>query len=95
MTSIEIDTMIAHLKLDGLMFDHIYADLMMLKVLDKCVLSMNQHYMKLKCFLEQLLKHPEEIMNPDLQTFPSEHRLYVAMLGKKLKFIYPINNYVF
>ena len=79
LTSIENDTMIAHLKLAGLMFDHIYADLMMLiksKVLDKRVLDMNQHYIELKCFLQQLSKHPEEIMNPDLQTFPSEHRLY-------------------
>lgn len=30
LTSIQNDTMIVHLKLDGLMFDHIYADLMML-----------------------------------------------------------------
>ena len=44
LTSIQNDTMIVHLKLHGLMFDHIYADLMMLiksKVLDKCVLDMN------------------------------------------------------
>ena len=61
------------------MFDHVYSDLMMLiksKSLNKSVLDMNQHYIELKCFFQQLSNHPEEIMNSELQTYPSEPRLY-------------------
>ena len=62
------------------MFDHVYSDLMMLiksKSLNKSVLDMNQHYIELKCFLQQQLSnHPEEIKNSELQTYPSEPRLY-------------------
>jgi len=79
LTNIQSDTMLAQLKLDGLMFDHVYSDLMMLiksKSLNKSVLDINQHYMELKCFLQQISNHPEEIMNLDLHTYPSEPSLY-------------------
>ena len=70
---------LAQLKLDGLLFEHLYSDLMMLvktKALDKSVLDMNVHYLELKGFLEELTQHPQQIMNPNYQVFPSEPRLY-------------------
>ena len=70
---------LAQLKLDGLLFEHLYSDLMMLvktKALDKSVLDMNVHYLELKGFLEELTQHPHQIMNPNYQVFPSEPRLY-------------------
>ena len=70
---------LAQLKLDGLLFDHLYSDLMMLvksKALDKSVLDMNVHYLGLKGFLEDLTQHPQQIRNPNYQVFPSEPRLY-------------------
>ena len=70
---------LAQLKLDGLLFEHLYSDLMMLvksKALDKSVLDMNVHYLELKGFLEELTQHPHQIMNPNYQVFPSESRLY-------------------
>ena len=66
---------IAQLKADGLMFYHVYADLMMLsksRELNKSVLDMNMHYLELKCFLEELEQHPEVAMNKDCQVFCSE-----------------------
>ena len=68
----------AELKVDGLFFDKLYADLMMLiksTELDKSVLDMSAHYLELKVFLEELSHHPEEIMNPE-HVFQSEPRLY-------------------
>ena len=71
---------LAQLKLDdGLLFDHLYSDLMMLvksKALDKSALDMNVHYLELKGFLEDLTQHPQQIRNPNYQVFPSEPRLY-------------------
>ena len=69
----------AELKVDGLFFDKLYADLMMLvksTELDKSVLDMSAHYLELKVFLEELSHHPEEIMNPEHHVFQSEPRLY-------------------
>ena len=66
---------IAQLKADGLMFYHIYADLVMLsksRELSKSVLDMNTHYLELKCFLEELEQHPEVAMNKDYKMFCSE-----------------------
>ena len=75
----------AELKLDGLFFDKLYADLMMLvksTELDKSVLDMSVQYLELKVFLEELSHHPEEIMNPDHHVFPSESRLYESSSQK-------------
>ena len=67
---------LAQLKLDGLLFEHLYSDLMMSKALDKSVHVMNVHYLELKGFLEELTQHPQQIMNPNYQVFHSEPRLY-------------------
>ena len=67
------------LKADALMFYHVYADLVMLaksNSLDKNVFSMNQHYMELDVFLEEIEKDPEVAMNKDYNVFRSEERLY-------------------
>ena len=61
------------------MFYHVYADLVMLaksKLLNKNVLSMNQHYMELDVFLQEVEKDPEAVMNKDQNVFRSEERLY-------------------
>ena len=78
---------LAQLKLDGLLFEHLYSDLMMLvksKALDKSALDMNVHYLELKVFLEELTQHPQQIMNQKYQVFPSEPRLY-----ENLNYSYP------
>ena len=70
---------LAQLKLDGLLFDHIYSDLMMLvksQKLNKSALDMNIHYLELKGFLEELTQDPQQIINPNYEVFPSEPRLY-------------------
>ena len=84
------NNILAQLKLDGLLFEHLYSDLMMLvksKALDKSALDMNVHYLELKVFLEELTQHPQQIMNPNYQVFPSEPRLYEIRF--KLKYSYP------
>ena len=66
---------LAQLKLDGLLFDHIYSDLMMLvksQKLNKSALDMNIHYLELKGFLEELTQDPQQIINPNYEVFPSE-----------------------
>ena len=68
-----------HVKVDGLFYYHIYADLVNLvksNLLDKSVLDMNNHYLELLTALTELSCHPEEILNPSLRVFPSEPRLY-------------------
>ena len=70
---------LAFLKVDALMFYHIYADLVMLSKstdLKKSVLDMNQHYHELKLFLEEVEHHPEVIMERKYSVFQSEERLY-------------------
>ena len=73
------DSELAQLKLDGLFFYHIYADLMMLvksNDLSKSVLDMNTHYLELQISLGELAQHPEQALNPHYKVFPSEERLY-------------------
>lgn len=68
-----------HLKLDGLMFYHIYADLVQLaksQYLKKSVLDMNDHYFELQKFLKLLQEHPQLIMDKDYHVFSSESLLY-------------------
>lgn len=58
-----------HLKVDALMFCHVYADLVCLAKsveLQKCVLDMNTHYFELLTFLKELQKVPECVFNQDL-----------------------------
>ena len=70
---------VRHLKVDALMFCHVYADLVCLAKsveLRKCVLDMNTHYFELLTFLKELQKVPECVFNQDLCVFKSEKKLY-------------------
>ena len=70
---------ILQLKADALMFYHVYADLVMLaksNLLNKNVFSMNQDYLELKIFLQEVEEDPEVAMNKDYNVFRSEERLY-------------------
>ena len=53
---------LAHLKADSLMYYHVYGDLYMLSKsndLGLSVLSMNQHYLELHCYLSEVETSPE------------------------------------
>ena len=72
-------TEVRHLKVDALMFCHIYADLVCLAKsteLRKSVLDMNVHYLELLTFLQEIQKVPESILDRELCIFKSEKRLY-------------------
>ena len=65
--------------LEGLMYDHVYADLMMLvksNVLMKSSFHMNVHYGELVVFLESLTENPSLILESTSCVFTSEIRLY-------------------
>ena len=67
------------LKVDALMYHHVYADLILLaksRELKKSVYSMREHYLELKVFLEKLEESPKTISNRHYEVFPSECRLY-------------------
>lgn len=67
------------LKVDGLMFVHVYADLVMLSKssdLGKSALDMNLHYLELKLFLQEAEHNPEILFDSNSKVFPSEKRLY-------------------
>lgn len=69
---------IGSLKLDGLLYDKVYADLMMLlksNKLNNSVLDMNIYYLELRKYLELLCEKPRLILDSDYQVF-SEKRLY-------------------
>ena len=75
--TIEID--LALMKVDGLLFDMIYADLMALlksTSLGKKYLDMNIHYLELLQFLERISDMPRLALDPSSQVFQSEERLY-------------------
>ena len=83
-TKLHDQTEIAQLRVDALMFYHIYADLVMLcksNELKKSVLDMNVHYLELKTFLQELEQAPEIALNKDHVVFKSEATLY----GKNVK----------
>ena len=44
--------------------------------LNKSALNMNQHYLELKMFLQEVENHPEVVMDKDYKVFRSEDRLY-------------------
>ena len=67
------------LRADGLMYYHIYADLVMLSKsthLGKSALDMNQHYLELLVFLQEVKSHPEVVLDNKSRVFVSEERLY-------------------
>ena len=67
------------LKVDALMYHHVYADLVLLaksRELKKSVYDMREHYLELKCFLEKLEEYPEIIADRFYEVFPSDSRLY-------------------
>jgi hypothetical protein len=73
------DDVNAQLKVDALLFDKIYADLMTLlksNTMSKSLLDMNQHYLELKQFLELLKEDPAILLDIDTIVFPSEKNLY-------------------
>ena len=73
------DNIMAGVKADGLMFVHIYADLVTLaksQQLDKSALDMNIHYLKLDGFLEELEADASIALDPYKRVFTSEKRLY-------------------
>jgi len=70
---------LAQLKVDGLFFDKVYADLMMLMKsndLGKKYLDMNPHMKELLDFLTELSHHPRLCLDPDYKVFGTESRLY-------------------
>lgn len=70
---------LAHLTADAIMFHHVCSNLVMLAksaTLNKSVLDMNQHYLELKLFLQEIERDPEIAMNLDYTVFKSESRLY-------------------
>ena len=72
-------TEIIQLKADGLMYHHVYADLVMLSKsndLGKSSLDMNLHYLELKTYLQEVEHHPEVVMEKDYMVFRSEEQLY-------------------
>ena len=67
------------LRADGLMYYHIYADLVMLSKsthLGKSALDMNQHYLEQPVFLQEVKSHPEVVLDNKSRVFVSEERLY-------------------
>ena len=72
-------TLLTEARFEGLMYDKIYADLMMLVKsvdLQKSSLSMNVHYCELLSFLECLAKNPRFLLDDSTHIFVSEPRLY-------------------
>ena len=70
---------LALLKLDGLFYDKVYADMMVLlksKTLEKSFMCMNVHYLELLNYLQLLSKKPRLILDPNMQVFLSESRIY-------------------
>ena len=70
---------LVHLKIDGLMFYHVYADLMVLAkstILNKSALDMTYHYLELLTFLREIQQYPDTLLDGDYQVFRSERRLY-------------------
>ena len=77
------ETDLALLKVDGLLFDQIYADLMCIlksKILNKTYLDMNAHYLELLQHLELLSDHPRLVLDHTVQVFKSEERIYGSMM---------------
>ena len=70
---------ISRLRADGLMYFHIYADLVMLSKssdIGKSVMDMNVHYLELQVYLQELKIDPELVMDKNYRVFKSEEKLY-------------------
>ena len=70
---------LAHLKVDALMFHHVYSNLVMLAKssdLNKCTFDMSKHYLELQLFLEEVEHNPQTALNKEFKVFPSEECLY-------------------
>ena len=70
---------LSQLKADALMFHFVYSNLVMLaksNELNKSAYDMNQHYLELLLFLQEVERDPQLSMDKDLKVFPSEERLY-------------------
>ena len=71
--------MMNNVRIDGLLFFHVYADLTALVKstnLNKTVLDMNVHYLELLNFLQELKLHPERLLNLFTPVCISETRLH-------------------
>ena len=70
---------LSQLKADALMFHHVYSNLVMLaksNELNKSAFDMNQHYLELRLFLEEVELNPQIAMDKEFKVFASEERLY-------------------
>ena len=70
---------VAQLRIDGMMYYHVYADLVMLSKsndLQKSAYDMNLHYLELKTYLSKVEHNPEVVMDAGYHVFQSEMRLY-------------------
>jgi hypothetical protein len=71
--------LLSNLQLEGLLFDKVYADLMMLVKstdLSKSALDMNVHYVVLLEFLQNLTVKPSILLDPEILVFKSEPQIY-------------------
>ena len=71
--------LITNLRLEGLMFDKVYADLMVLVKstnLNKTAIEMSSHYEELLNFFSTLITEPGRLLDSDMQVFKSESFLY-------------------
>lgn len=78
MKLMSVDEM-ARLRVDAIMYYHVYADLVMLsksKELAKSVMGTNNHYLELLRFLSDVQKSPELVMDKNYKVFRSEKQLY-------------------
>ena len=85
MKKLENSMLLSNLRLEGLLFDKIYSDLMMLvksKDLNKTTFEMNIHLSELLHFLELIKDKPRLLLDSELQVFKSECRLYSASYPK-------------
>ena len=71
--------LLANLRLEGLTFDKVYADLMTLVKstdLNKSALDMNAHYKELLEFFDVVTTNPTALLGSETLVFKSEPRLY-------------------
>ena len=77
--------LLTNLKLEGLMFDKVYADLMILvksSNMKKTAIDMRSHYEELLNFFSTVITEPEVFLDSNVQVFTSESLLY----GESKKF---------
>ena len=90
--------LLTNLRLEGLMFDKVYADLMTLVKstdLNKTAIEMSSHYEELLNFFSILITEPNELLDSDMQVFKSESLLYgkSSKLNHRLRDKYvPVRN---